>query len=346
MQKSHHCLRSVFFFSVIIGIVIPAIFAIRYLAGVKDDGADNLLFSVFFTFTVSCCIYLVDMPIWKFVIKKFPWKTHFKKRIIGMIFLSNLAASVVMFLVYELFYEVFASLLKNCHSSHLIDHIIIANIVNVIMILGFESSQLYRYWKDSIIKQEQLQREAMEAKFEALQSQINPHFLFNSLNVLVSLIRIDQKKAIDYTQKFSQIYRYILDTSTDKMVTLDREIFFIENYLFLQNLRFGENLKFEMIINEKPDRLLLPPLSLQILVENAILHNEISTEFPLMIQIRIDADWLTVRNNLQLRKDPKTNSGKGLKNLNTRMLHLQQSEPVIEKTEKEFIVKIPLLHLE
>ena len=156
----------------------------------------------------------------------------------------------------------------------------------------------FKNWKESAVQQEKLKREQLALQYETLKSQVNPHFLFNNLNALTSLISTNPEKAIDFVKKLSEVYRYVLDQKDSEMVALDTELKFVESYVFLQKIRFGNNLDVQMDIRHKNFKVI--PLSLQMLVENAIKHNEISDRHPLQIRIYSEYDQdLSFENKLQ-----------------------------------------------
>ncbi|MDG5768291.1 histidine kinase [Balneolales bacterium ANBcel1] len=201
-------------------------------------------------------------------------------------------------------------------------------------------------WRRSAVEAEQLRTELADARYRALVDQLNPHFLFNSLNTLSHLVHDDPEASDRFIRKLSQIYRYLLDVQHEELVTLERELAFAEDYLSLQSIRFGERLVYELNRpGEEIRRLLLPPLSLQLLLENAVKHNAASTGKPLRITVDTDHQELVVTNTRRPRSSPSGESrGVGLRNIKRRYALLTRREPRIEQTETEFRVALPLLH--
>jgi sensor histidine kinase YesM len=211
-------------------------------------------------------------------------------------------------------------------------------------VLIIEAIFFFKKWKNSLVESEQLRRKNIEIQYAALTSQINPHFLFNSLNALSSLIQADPDKAVVFTREFSKIYRYVLDSNDKLMVTLQDELNFLYSFLYLQKIRFDKALEYNIEINAGCLDLLLPPLSLQILVENAIKHNEISEENPLLITIQGKNDQLTVSNNYRpIKKVTDRSGGLGLKNLVERYAHYTDIKPVFNIEDNHYNAIIPLL---
>lgn len=193
------------------------------------------------------------------------------------------------------------------------------------------------------VEAEKLKKETSEAQFESLRNQLNPHFLFNSFNVLSSLIESDSKMAVQFVDQLSRVYRYSLKTQKLKVVSLKEEIEFLSSYLFLLKIRFQSNLNINLAIEES-EISFVPPSTLQMLIENAIKHNEVSKQNPLKIDLYQAGDVLVVKNNLSPKLNPEESSQVGLKNIQSRYNLLGGKAPKIEKTADEFIVSIPLLN--
>lgn len=191
-----------------------------------------------------------------------------------------------------------------------------------------------------LLENEHLKSENLLVQLSSLKNQLNPHFLFNSLNTLSWLINEDKEKSQRYLQKLSQVLRYSLSMQEQSLVPLKEELTLVDSYIFLLQIRFGNNL--QIIKNIEEVQFKIPPLSLQLLIENAIKHNVISTASPLSIWIELRDNMLIIRNTHK----PKPNSegtGIGLVNLNERFKILASQEVEIEQNEKEFKVVLPLI---
>lgn len=193
-----------------------------------------------------------------------------------------------------------------------------------------------------VVENEELRTESLRHQYESLKSQLNPHMLFNSLNTLQSLIRESTPKALDYTQELSRVLRYTLQDNVRNSVTLAEEMQFAEAYIYLMKMRYEENLHFEVAIDEQMSGLLLPPMSVQLLIENAVKHNEISNRKPLTISIRTEGAVLCVSNRLQPKRQPPTGHGIGLDNLAKRYQLLWQKKIQISAENGMFRVRLPL----
>ena len=192
-----------------------------------------------------------------------------------------------------------------------------------------------------------LQKENLQSQFEVLKQQVNPHFLFNSLNVLTSLIKADPDLAEAFTERLSKVYRHVLENKDKDLVTLATEMNFIKAYVFLLDIRFAKKVFVRINIDDKDLDAFVVPLALQLLIENAIKHNTFSRKNPLTIEIFIDNNrFLNIINNLQNRKLQMTSTGVGLVNISKRYSLLSEKQPVFEMTDSQFIAKIPLISRE
>ena len=204
---------------------------------------------------------------------------------------------------------------------------------------------MYQNRRSSLIKIEnqQLRAENIENQYEALKSQLNPHMLFNSLNTLSALIRESTPKAQDYLQELSRVLRYTLQDNSTHAVSLEEEMEFVHSYIYLMKMRYEDNLIFNIGIKPEAMRRRVPPMSVQMLVENAIKHNEISKRNPLRINLLSTNDTLTASNPLQPKLTSDGGTGIGLDNLSKRYRLLLQKDILIKTENQQFIVSIPLI---
>lgn len=194
------------------------------------------------------------------------------------------------------------------------------------------------------VRAERLEKENVQAQFAALKSQVNPHFLFNSLSILSSLVHADADLSEKFIDQLSRAYRYILEQKDNERVLLKTELEFIQAYRFLLNIRF-EN-KFDIAIDvpqADQTRYSIAPLTLQLLVENAVKHNRMSAREPLHVIIRLDGHCLVVENNLQPRPQSENSTGVGLQNIVNRYALLTDQSVWVGENANKFVVKIPLL---
>ena len=194
-----------------------------------------------------------------------------------------------------------------------------------------------------LIKATQQEKAQLLAQFETLKNQISPHFLFNSMNALASLIASNPPQAIAFTGHFSKVYRTMLEIGGETLISLREELEFVNSFVFLQQMRFAENLSVQITIPGERLNDCLPPFALQLLVENAIKHNIISDDKPLTISIYTEEDSLIVSNNLQRRGTAEPSTGIGLKNLMARYAYLTSQAPVFDEAGADYIARVPLI---
>lgn len=203
---------------------------------------------------------------------------------------------------------------------------------------------LIRRQQQVSVENEQLQAENIRNQYEVLKNQLNPHMLFNSLNTLQSLVRENQNKAQDYILELSRVLRYTLQSNDSQSVSLREEMDFASAYIFLLKMRFENNLQFDIQINKSFETYHLPPMAIQVLIENAVKHNEISNRKPLTIHISTDTEgFLAVSNTIQPKWTATPGTGIGLVNLAKRYRLLFKQDIQITE-DKEFTVRIPLIY--
>lgn len=188
-----------------------------------------------------------------------------------------------------------------------------------------------------------LQKQNYMSKYEALRNQVNPHFLFNSLNVLSSLVYVDPVKADTFIKKFSDVFRYVLELNQEKMVTVKRELAFLDAYLYLQQIRFGDNLLIHKCLDNIALDSSIPPLTFQLAIENAIKHNVITNQNKLNIWIENDNDHIIIKNNYSYRATNGNSTGIGQKNLAEKYRLINKGQPKFTIEDNYYKVSLPLI---
>ncbi len=320
----------------IVGLIILTIFMLSF--GIKE--IDIIMRQIVYSLLNTASIWLGCVVIVQYLWKKYPWEHHPVKHLI----LEVLMITIYTILVSGLIYYSTVSFWEMPVITETGAAFFITLLITYLITAIHEGVFFYRQWKYNFSKSVRLERDNIEARFEALRSQINPHFLFNSLNSLVNLVE-NNKNAVDYIHNLSELLRYMLKSNDKELVLMRDEMAVLENYIKLQQLRFRENLKIDINVSESFFHYALPPLALQMLVENAIKHNVIIQNKPLHIEIGIEKDTIFVRNNLQ-KKEVIGSTGQGLKNISGRY-RLFTAKPVrIEETNGYFNVSLPLLQVE
>ncbi|HMU10148.1 MAG TPA: histidine kinase, partial [Ferruginibacter sp.] len=218
----------------------------------------------------------------------------------------------------------------------------------IILCILLIATLLYWYIKSreaEVKKLERLRQEKVQFQFEVLRNQVNPHFLFNSFNTLISTIEDDPKMAVEYVEQLSDFFRSIVNYRDKEIISLKEETDLLNIYYFLQQKRHGSNIELKSNLTEQQKlQYFIPPLTLQLLMENAIKHNAISKETKLVISLDITGDeYLQVKNNINTRMSRQEGAGMGLQNIVNRYTLLSNKKVLISNDEKYFIVSLPLL---
>ena len=269
------------------------------------------------------------------------WDENPEKTLIISI-LGVIPVNALIYFLLNLFFRViigkqdFNTFIKHINVLEYTFVILFALVIALFIIIGYS----FKTIREEKLKAEQLKTQNERAKFESLKNQLDPHFLFNNLNVLTALIGENPTKAEDFSMALSDIYKYVLEQKDKELVPLQEELAFAKKYLSLLKMRYEDDLHF-VLPDKIPENSKIPPLSLQTLLENAIKHNAISSKNPLKIKVILNSDSLEVENNINPKKNMREYGGTGLKNLSNRYELLGQ-KPDITHSGQKFIVKLPL----
>jgi len=217
-------------------------------------------------------------------------------------------------------------------------------IISGAMSLIFTAIGFFKAWRKELINAENLKVEMMSYRYEALRNQINPHFLFNSFNVLSDLVYADQAMAVKFINQLSDLFRYVLDSRDKELVSLKDELEFMNSYIYLLKTRFEDKLQLEIEIKAAADELIVP-MTLQLLVENAVKHNEVSEAFPLQIHIRRNDSYLEIENNLRIKKVGEDSKNTGLKNIIQQFSYFTERPIDVINSGGIFLVRVPILKI-
>ncbi|MFT6828314.1 MAG: sensor histidine kinase YesM [Roseivirga sp.] len=275
---------------------------------------------------------------------KLPWLVYGNKRFYTQLVLGILISLAVINLSYLIFKFALTQDPPDATQLASINALGILVLMPVISInFGI---QFLRNWKDAQLASENFQKESIKAELTILKNHLDPHFLFNNLNILSSLISKDQKQSQAYLEKFAEVYRIILQSSSEELVELKQELGFINAYMYLLSIRFEETIQLEMHIDKSLEQLYIPPLTLQMLIENAIKHNLITETKPLKISIESRSGFLVIKNNLQEKKvEVKDSNKSGLENIKKRYSYFTDQKVEVNKNATSFIVKVPLINI-
>ncbi|GAA4470215.1 hypothetical protein GCM10023189_58450 [Nibrella saemangeumensis] len=275
---------------------------------------------------------------------KIDWVREPGKRFLAGIVGTVIFSAIIILLINAAFHIIW---LGKSATGFFADSGVIGSFISSFMITTLVSLFLHGRsflfsWRQSAINEERLSAEILSSRYESLKSQVNPHFLFNSLNALTSLVYKDQDQAVLFIRKLADVYRYVLDTRDTELVPLRHELAFVNDYVFLQKIRYDESLQIDIRVDSMLNSH-IPPLALQMLLENAVKHNIISEDDPLQVEVFIEQDYLVVRNNLQPKSTMEENTGLGLQNIAARYEFLSNRKVLVEATPKYFVVKLPIL---
>ena len=300
----------------------------------------NVIYGLIIGGSISMSGLLTRFIMRKANIEKYPLRTYIILLISIFLFIS-IDVIVINLLWYRYFHG------YQFHDILTSSGIILSTVITIFIGLTIFFVILSKSFMTRLINAEKeiqkAKQEADRSKFETLKSQINPHFLFNSLNSLSSLIHIDIDKADEFTNKLSSIYRYVLDHQDDELVPLSKEVEFIEKYAALQSIRFDNNFSIEIEDVSNYDDMLLIPLSLQLVLENVFKHNIISDKKRITISICVSDNYIIIKNNKNIKKDVGVSHNVGLSNIIKRYQLICDKKCIVENTEDEFIVRLPLI---
>ncbi|MEO9511498.1 MAG: 2TM domain-containing protein [Flavobacteriaceae bacterium] len=323
--------------------VLVAVLSI-FVFGDGDYSYESITRDIVISFIFSFGLTAVNSYYYDGMNIRYSWEKDPKKRLwigaIGSLFLTMITFGILRYLIH--FY--FAGLsIGEFLERETLDSYIIAIVITVIASLFTHAFHFYRALQKKEVKKQKIIAGSASARFDALKNQLDPHFLFNSLNVLTSLIEEDPDQAQKFTTSLSKVYRYVLEQKNKDLVTVDEELNFARTYVRLLKMRFEDSIVFEI-----PEKCSVPeakivPLSLQLLLENAVKHNVVTTSRPLHIKVSEHEGMLLVSNNLQEKQVVKKSSGVGLQNIKQRYEILTDREVNIAKKASSFSVGIPML---
>jgi two-component system, LytTR family, sensor kinase len=272
--------------------------------------------------------------------RKLPWERDCGKRLVVQLFFSlffSILAAFVIRWVVAWFHPGHTEIMTESFA-------VLTACTTFILSVVFLGLFVFHRMSASLIEAEQLKQENLIAQNQALRQQIDPHFLFNSITTLTTLIQENKDLAIEFVQRLSKVYRHVLQSKEHDLVDLKTEVEFVRDYAFAFEMRFGEQFHLTIEIPKKFLTSRIPPLTLQILVENAVKHNIISREHPLDIFINMDGESkLVVRNTLQRKPALSSPTHIGLNNILTRYKYVSQGIVEVIENEREYIVKLPLV---
>ena len=313
------------------------------------DFFESLLFNSLISILVTLIIAWVVLKILDILNQKMPWNDRILYRLLTEVSITFPTALLMGFILGHITFYI-NPYHNQDYCEFIFSFLSISVIMNFVLVSISDWFYFFDRWKLSLIENERklkenerLEKEKVTAQYEVLKNQINPHFLFNSLNTLSSLIHTDPQKAESFVEEFAELYRYILDHNENDLVRLKDELEIVESYLFLQKERFGDGLVHKVKVEQlNIEEYFVFPLSIQTIVENAVKHNSCSEEKPLEIIITVGNETVMVTNQLQLKMYVPSSTGIGISNLINRYKKYNMT-PEFYKTKTHYFARLPLI---
>lgn len=322
-----------------IGLLISSIF----LGVIINNPHHGFLRPTFFILIATFIVFEGNLRIDAFFNQYFKWFENPKKRILFQFLFATTFTSISLILIIRIAHFFID---KNGISPHGTFHdplLVPGILVSIILILVDIGIQFYKSLQSTLLETEKYKTETAIAQLQNLKNQINPHFLFNNLSILSALVYKGDRKAIEFINEFSQVYRYALSNEKVELVSLQEELDFLAHYFYLLSIRFDKAIDFNLSIENQQKQLLILPMCLQMLVENVIQHNEISLKNPLKISIYTINSSIIIENKIQLRRIKEASSKIGLENIKRRFSYFSDDAVQVINDENYFKVILPLI---
>ena len=330
--------------SFILGIIIFLVHGfILYVAGNPWYGS-NVLDFLWQNQLFTMCLYMANWYVFRLYFDKPKTLKWTSKRVLKGVILGIITSLTVVFILrLFLLTGFYGRSFQEFFESEKLSSYYPTLFISLISITIYYAFFYWKHSQENKVKQSKVIAGSASARFDALKNQLDPHFLFNSLNVLTSLIDENPKSAQKFTTSLSKVYRYVLEQKNKELVSLDEELNFARTYMSLLKMRFEDSIIFEIPDQASNPDLKVVPLSLQLLLENAVKHNMVTSNKPLHVKIYEDENHLVVQNNLQPKKILKKSSGVGLENIKQRYQLLTDKKLHINQRAEDFVVAIPML---
>ena len=324
--------------------IFLVLLVIKLITGVTIQLNEYLLVNLGYTILYGLTLYYANAYLFIYLDSIFEVERFTKRRII-IGFLGSFLISVVVIFLLRIIEDViiegesFDAFLQN----ETLANYLVTITLTFFVTLAFHAFYFYKAYQENKVKEQKIIAGTASAQFESLKNQIDPHFLFNSLNVLSSLIEENPESAQKFTTSLSKVYRYVLEQKDKELVSVAEELKFAKTYMNLLKMRFENSITFEIPEGFDNEEAKVVPLSLQLLLENCIKHNIVSEAKPLHVKISIENNQLVVTNNLQKKEVLSDRKGVGLQNIVNRYAILTKRTVLVEENEQEFKIFLPVL---
>lgn len=326
---------------VLIVLIIGLTISLLFSWGDILKSSDHFLKSVIYSLVIGSSLWKFNELFSNIIARFFPWHVRPKFTLLLDVAGTILISAMVIFVVNHYLYFLISDHPVMERPQYFFMVGIIQLFISLVITSIFYINRFFTEWRQVVVREEELKREALALQYKALKSYVNPHFLFNSLSVLNSLVDAHPQKAKAFISRFSDVYRYVLQQRDKDLVLLAEELDFAESYVQLIKLRQGDALKVTIDVADREGWVV--PVSLQILLENAFKHNEASMEYPLQVTITRDGSHLVVSNNFQPRKVVSDGPGIGLPTIASRYEQMGHQKLEVENQNGYFRVCLPII---
>ncbi len=324
----------------ILALIASVLAAYYFTDGRVFSSARVFVFATLWSATIWLTQWFGNGYLTNFLDKKVSWiEKPLLRLILGIVVLSTYSSLAILVVCGA--FEIMINGGIDDLSNWAIQTIVLAVKISLLIAGILTAVGFFKNWKNKETEAERLKAEMMTYKYESLRSQINPHFLFNSFNVLSELVYENPDLAVQFIAKLSNVYRYVLDSRNVELVPLQEELDFAKTFVFLMEIRFGNSLEVNFNLEAKKDEYVVP-MSFQLLIENAVKHNEIGKNKPLIVNVSRSGEMLEIRNRIRLKSSAEESKGIGLENIQSRYAYFTDI-PVEIIQDEEFIVRIPVL---
>lgn len=330
--------RQLFIFITILVLLLAGAWFINHL-----ETATIYTIATYWVISILFLLGFGNYVIYRWLNHVIPWESDSLRRILFQLLLSGIYTLICTNLSYFLFKSNLTEAAPDAQQMTLLNIYAVFIILPVFSI--FFGIYFLTKWKKATLEIEDAKKEAIRSELLALKNHLDPHFLFNNLNILSSLIDTENEYAQSFLEKFADVYRYVLKNKESEVIQLKLELEFLESYIYLINTRFEHQVEFRLNINKQALEKFIPTLTIQMLVENALKHNKFSRKEKLIIRIDSRSDLLIVNNNYSPKASDQLgeNSGSGLINIEKRYELLSSQKPLVKIENDQFIVELPLL---
>lgn len=328
-------LKQILATTLLLGVVLLTLFLL--------DADVIIIFSFIWLVIIALLLWVGNRILSRALDKLMPWASYGNWRF----FTHLLVGLSYLLLIINVIYFGIRLLLIN--RAPTIEQVVVMNTWGAAIFIPvfslYFSLYFLRYWRETEVRREKAEKEKIRSQLDSLKNHLDPHFLFNNLNILASLVDKDTRASKMFIEKFAEVYRTLLKTKSDDLVLVGDEMSFIQSYMYLIHVRFENNIQLQTELSASVKNKLIPPLTLQMLVENAIKHNLISEERPLLLKLYDRDGYLCLRNSVFHQATVNT-TGSGLANIRERFAHFTDKPVLVENNPDYFEVKIPLLEVE